>query len=134
VWKGKTLTRTLGAFAGTVALGAALAVGPASPAAADNFDGTCNAGELCLFWGYNYMAPSADFYNAVSNYHGWNFWNSQVWLNDNTASAFCHTVAFSCTVWENSGYWGVKRRMARGEKVPDLGALVDNISSHKFPA
>jgi hypothetical protein len=129
----KTSTkRRVAAIAGAVGIGATAALGPSSPAAADSYDGKCNVSEVCLYWGYDYTRPLADFTWDIGNYDGWRFHNSAVTLNDNVASLKCLTFFFSCQLWEHANYSGAQAKFNPGGTSGNLGIMVDRGSSHRF--
>ncbi|MEU4832915.1 peptidase inhibitor family I36 protein [Streptosporangium sp. NPDC023615] len=61
------MTRVVAALAG-IALGASLAVVSATPALADEHDGWCGGGEMCVFEHENRVGGRHDYYNADSSY------------------------------------------------------------------
>jgi hypothetical protein len=126
--------RRLAAWAVALVAGAALTLTTAAPASAANFDGNCNNGEVCLWYYYNYTGAFADFYNNVSNYAGWHFWNDSHWLDNNTRSAQ-NAAWFSCpylTEFANGG----GRLIIVDDDLTSLNNgnvdLNDRVSSHSF--
>lgn len=118
-----------------VAAAATFAVaGLAAPAQANDFDGTCNDEEICLYYYGNFTGARADFYYDVSNYSGRHFWNSSSWLDNNAASAKNTDEWWNLNVWDFSGYGGptIEIEDETGKSCAQLGSLCNHISSHEW--
>jgi hypothetical protein len=129
------MNRHVRAIAGGIAsVVAALAIGVAfaAPAQAANFDGNCQGGEVCLYDSINFNPAMADFYNNVSNYGGWHYWNSSVWL-DNSVSSVKNQASWSDVIlYTNANYSGDGYPLLQGNVNASLGPWGDIFSSHKF--
>jgi hypothetical protein len=131
----RSLARRLAAGVLVTAAAGALALGGASPAAAETLNGSCESGELCLYYSTNYTGAIADMYDAVPDYTGWHFYASSSWLNDNTWSGKSRTVFAVACVSENANYGGKMFFRAMDQQgSTDFGAYRDKASSHRFLA
>jgi hypothetical protein len=110
--------------------------GLGGPAQAANYNGKCESGEVCLYWGGNYYGGVADFYHDIYNYKSFRFKGSGAGagqsLNDNSASArnrarYAHAIL--CT---DSYFGGDCMEMDPGDAYPDLGPFNNELSSHFF--
>jgi hypothetical protein len=118
-----------------IAMAGAMAVTNAAPASADNFDGNCQTGEACLWDNTGPSGSHADFWDAVSNYGGWHFWNSPYWLANNV-EAVENNALWSClNLWDNANYSGVLPEtiaLMSGDSDDDLGQSKNRIESHSW--
>jgi hypothetical protein len=120
----------------TLASGAVIALSSATPAAAaETFNGSCESGEVCLFYSTNYTGAIADMYDNVADYSGWHFYASTSLLDENTWSGKSRSIwTFAC-VSELANYGG--KMFWRSDDVvshwaPDFGVWRDKASSHRF--
>ena len=122
------------AVAAVIAGGATLGV--AGPASASSFNGLCETGEVCLFWGSNYYGSLADFSNNILNYKSFYFKSSGSGqgqtLNDNSESAKNHGRVEGVQLFVDSYYRGDWIAMAPGDQFPDFGPYDNKFSSHKW--
>jgi len=131
--KRNPVRRIAAAAVSMVAGGALLLNG--SPAQAANFDGNCQSGEICLFWGTGYTGSMADYYDDVADYNGLHFWASASWLDNNSMSAKSRT-SFYCT-WlyqfpKSYGPGNTGVHFTPGQNRSDLGWMNNQGSSHDF--
>jgi hypothetical protein len=114
---------------------AALAVASlGGPAQATSYNGKCESGEVCLYWGGNYYGGVADFYNDIYNYKPFVFKGPSPGaghpLNDNSMSAR-NKARFSNAILCVDAYFAGKcMEMDPGDAYPDLGSYNNELSSH----
>jgi hypothetical protein len=129
-----TLARSLVGATLALACSTVSAVAVAPPAAAETLNGSCESGEVCLYWSFYYSGPIADMYDNVADYGPWHFAASSHWLNDNTWSGKSRSVWQWACVSEHSNYGGKmfwKGAVDQGDN-PDFGAWRNKASSHRF--
>jgi hypothetical protein len=90
-----TIRHGLTAVLLSIAASGALALAAPVPAMADSFNGVCESREVCVWDNVGFTGSRADFFNNVSNYGGWHFWNSPYWLANNVESAK-NLAIYSC--------------------------------------
>lgn len=115
---------------------AAATVALAVPASASSYDGICETGEVCLFWGGSFNGGMADFYNDIHNYNSFVFKGSGVGvgqnINDNVASLRSRARFCNVTNYQHSWGRGDYTTTAPGEwrNGQSLGHLINQFSSH----
>lgn len=103
-----------------------------APASAADYDGNCETGEVCLWYLVGYQGASADFYNSVSNYNNWHFYNSPLWLANNTESAK-NRASYSCVdFFDNANYSGAIAWLESRSESGNFEGAKNRIESHKF--
>jgi Peptidase inhibitor family I36 len=117
-----------------VVAGALALLGMALPATAGDYNGSCESGEVCLYWGYNYYGGVADFSGKVTNYKGYLFKGPAPGaghpLNDNAASLRNRGRYMTVHACVDSWGRGDCIRAYPGEAYGDLGPYANRLSSH----
>jgi hypothetical protein len=117
-------------------LGAAATAALAVPASASSYDGICETGEVCLYWGASLNGGMADFYNDIHNYTSFRFKGSGFGvgqnINDNVASLRNRGRVCNVTNYQHSWGRGDYTTTAPGEarNGASLGNLINQFSSH----
>lgn len=117
------------------AIAAVAVAGIGGPAQARSYDGFCESGEVCLYWGGNYYGGVADFVNDIYNYKSFRFKGSGAGvgqsLNDNSASVRSKARLFEVILCVDSYFRGKCFEMSPGDAYPDLGPdFTNELSSH----
>jgi hypothetical protein len=111
---------------------ASFTVAPSAPASAADYNGQCESGEVCLWYYTGYNGAMADFYNNVSNYNNWHFYNSIFWLANNTESVK-NRARYSCVeLYDNANYSGALRLLFSHGESGNLDNARNKTESHRF--
>ena len=106
------------------------------PAQATSYNGKCESGEVCLYWGGAYYGGVADFYNDIWNYKSFVFKGPSPGaghpLNDNSRSAKNKARWSKAVLCVDSNFGGKCMEMDPGDAYPDLGPFNNELSSHFF--
>ena len=117
-----------------VVLGALAVLGMALPASASDYNGSCETGEVCLYWGYNFGGGVGDFSGNVNNYKSFTFKGSGGGvgknMNDNVASLRNRGRYMTISACVDSWRRGDCIRAYPGEAYGDLGPYANRLSSH----
>jgi Peptidase inhibitor family I36/Peptidase family M23 len=122
-------------------LAGGLSAGLAAPAsAATARDGSCEAGEFCLYYNSNHAGSVSDFTGSITDYgatlptcyvfKGAGAGQGQC-VKNNTASVWNRTSG-TVTVFYNSGHTGASQAIAAGGKVNLNATLKNENASHRF--
>jgi hypothetical protein len=133
------VSRSIKATLIVAALAAVAVLGLGGPAQARSYDGLCESGEVCLYWGYDYQGGVADFYNDIYNYKSFRFKGSGPGagssLNDNAASVRSKARFYEVEMCTDSYFRGECFDLGPGGEVPELGsAFANELSSHFWHA
>jgi hypothetical protein len=129
------MLRKLRAALLVTAIATLVVAGLGGPAQARSYDGLCESGVVCLYWGGNYTGGVADFDNTIYNYKSFRFkgYGSGVGspLNDNSQSVKSKARAFDAVLCVDSYFRGKCFELAPGDAYLDLGPDFNNkLSSH----
>jgi hypothetical protein len=117
-----------------VVLGALAVLGMALPPSAGDYNGSCETGEVCLYWGYNFGGGVGDFSGNVNNYKSFTFKGSGGGvgknMNDNVASLRNRGRYMTILACVDSWRRGDCIRAYPGEAYADLGPYANRLSSH----
>jgi murein DD-endopeptidase MepM/ murein hydrolase activator NlpD len=124
-------------IAGTLLGGAFTVAAPSAQALAQ--DGSCQAGEFCVFYNSNQQGSVSDFTASVGDYGStqtcYKFKGTGagqgLCVKNNAASIWNRTFG-SVSVHYNSGYTGASQTVAPGAKVNLSATLKNENASHKF--
>jgi hypothetical protein len=115
-------------------VGALAVIGVGVPAYAGNYNGSCESGEVCLYWGYNFSGGVAEFTGNIQNYNDYTFKGSGGGvgqnLNDNAASLKNRGRYMTITACTDSWRRGDCILAYPGEEYGDLGPYANRLSSH----
>lgn len=112
--------------------GAALAFAPISPASAASFNGNCEGGEVCVYNSPGYGGSMADFYDNVSNYNNWHYYNSANWLA-NSVDSVKNKAYWSCvSLFDGANFSGELMWMPHNSENGNLFGNSNRAESHKF--
>jgi Peptidase inhibitor family I36 len=117
------------------ALGAVALLGIGGVAEARSYDGLCESGEVCLYWGGNYTGGVADFENTIYNYKSFYFKGHGSGagspLNDNSQSVRSRARGLDAVLCVDSYFRGKCFELKPGDAYLDLGPDFNNkLSSH----
>jgi hypothetical protein len=133
------VSRRIRAAMVVAAIAAVTVAGLGGPAQARSYDGLCESGEVCLYWGYDYYGGVADFYNDIYNYKSFRFKGSGPGagssLNDNAASVRSKARFYEVEMCTDSLFRGQCFDLGPGGEVPELSPTFANeLSSHFWHA
>jgi hypothetical protein len=101
----KSLRRT--ALTGTIALAATAGlVGLAAPASAAGKDGSCQSGELCLYYFQNRTSHVFDLYDSDANFSGDTFPGATSISADNETRSYYNRDVYYWRVYDGANYSG----------------------------
>jgi hypothetical protein len=123
-------------LSGIGVIGALLTLSLPSAAFASSNDGSCDWGEVCLYYYNNFQGPIRDTVNNYSNYAIYTFHNSSLPLNDDVDSVRNLDPNFGVTLYQNESFntnvagWSVWIPPNGSES--SLGPYSNEASSHHW--